>query len=87
MNLKLDGRHYWLKGLLRQAKTFTFDIDPDPILTQRYRKPGWEQDEVKVLTKNQIIDIAVEYIAELEAEVEKLQYVARIIDLAKGEPR
>ena len=85
MNLKLDGRHYYLKGLLRQAKISLFDIDPDPILTQRYRKPKWKEDEIKVLSRNQVIDVAIDYIAELEAEVEKLQYVAKIIELAKGE--
>ena len=86
MNIKSDTRHYYLKGLLRQLKVSAFDIEDDKIcncLSQRYRLPSWTQDEVKLSTQNGAIEIAIDYITELEAEVERLQYVARIIDLVK----
>lgn len=86
MDIKSDTRHYYLKGLLRQLKTSAFDIEQDKIchcFSQRYRLPGWTQDEVKLSTQNGVIEIAIDYITELEAEVEKLQYVAKIIEAAK----
>lgn len=90
MNIKSDARHYYLKGLLRQLKISAFNFDECQIvktLSHRYRLPGWDKDEEIIASRNYAIDVAIDYITELEAEVEKLQYVARIIELAKGEPR
>ena len=83
MNIKSDARHYYLKGLLRQLKTSSFDITTQQILYHKYRLPGWDKDEIKVLTRNEVIHDAISYITELETEVENLQYVARIIEAAK----
>lgn len=86
MNIKKDTRHYYLKGLLRQLEVSPFNVEADKIcncLSQKYRLPGWTQDEIKLSTQNGVIEIAIDYITELEAEVERLQYVARIIEAAK----
>lgn len=86
MDIKSDKRHYYLKGLLRQLKTSPFDIEQDKIcncFSHRYRLPGWTQDEIKLSTQNGVIDIAIDYITELEEEIKKLQYVAKIIEAAK----
>lgn len=83
MNIKSDARHYYLKGLLRQLKADPFNITTQQILYHKYRLPGWNKDEIKVLTRNEVIHDAISYIAELEAEVERLQYVARIIEAAR----
>jgi hypothetical protein len=83
MDIKTDGRHYWLKGLLRQCKASAFGRVPNDVLNHLYHMPGWEHDKIKVLTRNETIDVAIDYITELEAEVERLQYVARIIEAAK----
>ena len=86
MNIKSDKRHYYLKGLLRQLKVSAFDVEYDKIcncLSQRYRLPDWTQDEIKLATQNGVIEMAIDYITELEEEVERLQYVARIIEAVK----
>ena len=86
MDIKSDARHYYLKGLLNTLRLSAFGSKSDErdcVLYKRYRMPGCEQNEVKVLSQNEVIDVAIDYIAELEAEVEKLQYVARIIEAAK----
>ena len=86
MKIKEDKRHYYIKGLLRQFQVSPFDFNEDELVasfSQRYRLPGWKQDEVAIASKNGVIDKAIDCIAELEAEVERLQYVARIIELAK----
>ena len=86
MDIKKDTRYYYLKGLLRQLEISPFDVEKEKIcncLSQRYRLPGWTQDEIKLATQNGVIEIAIDYITELEAEIERLQYVARIIEAVK----
>lgn len=83
MDIKLDERHYYLKGLLRQLKTSPFDITTQEILYHKYRLPGCDKDEVKIMRRNEVVHAAISYITELEAEVENLQYVAKIIEAAK----
>ena len=86
MNIKQDHRHYYIKGLLRQFKASPFNLEEDRriiSLSHRYRLPGWPEDEMITAERNYVIDMAIEYITELEAEIEKLQYVARIIEMAK----
>lgn len=83
MNIKSDVRHYYLKGLLRQCKSSAFGRASNEILNTLYMLPGCDQDRLKVLTRNETIDVSIDYITELEAEVERLQYAARIIEAAK----
>ena len=86
MDIKSDERHYYLKGLLHQLKADPFHFasyQQNDLLYHNYRLPGWERNEVKVLTRNEVVDKVIDYISELEAEVKNLQYVARIIKAAK----
>ena len=84
MEIKQDPRHYYIKGLLRQCYQSRFDNDQRTYaVTQNYRMPGHNADEVAFMTEAHVMATAIDYIAELEAEVEKLQYVARIIEMAK----
>ncbi len=84
MEIKQDPRHYYLKGLLRQCYVSAFDSNQKVhTVTQKYRMPGQDSDEVAIMTQNHAAATAIDYIAELEAEVERLQYVARIIEAAK----
>ena len=85
MEIKQDPRHYYLKGLLRQCYESPFDKDYSQkihTVTKKYIMPGRDV-EVAIMTKDDVLATAIDYIAELEAEVEKLQYVARIIEAAK----
>lgn len=84
MNIKQDPRHYYLKGLLRQCYKSRFDNGQRTYaVTQNYRMPGQSADEVAHMTEAHVMATAIDYIAELEAEVERLQYVSRIIAAAK----
>lgn len=86
MNIKQDPRHYYLKGLLNQCCESPFDDDYNQkinTVTKKYRMLGRDNVDVAIMTKNEVFAEAIDYIAELEAEVEKLQYVARIIEAAK----
>lgn len=88
MDIQTDHRHYYIKGLLRQLKMSAFNMDKQQIMqcfSQRYRLPGWTQDQIQLSTQNGVIDAAIDYIDELEAEVNRLQYVARIIEVANKE--
>ena len=85
MNIKEDPRHYYLKGILSQCYESPFDKDYNEkihTVTKKYRMPGMD-DQVAIMTKDDVFAAAIDYIAELEAEVEKLQYVARIIEMVK----
>ena len=86
MKIKEDKRHYYIKGLLRQLKVSPFDFKGDELvvtLSHRYRLPYCKQDEEIIASRNGVIDKTIQYITDLEAEVERLQYVARIIEMAK----
>ena len=86
MKIKEDKRHYYIKGLLRQFYVSPFDVTRNELvfsLSYRYKLPGWKQDEEIIASRNGVIDEVIKYITDLEAEVEKLQYVARIIEMAK----
>lgn len=88
MNIKSDERHYYIKGLLRQCKLATFGNlslygEGNVFRTHKYQLPSWPVSKTKGLSHNEVIDEAIKYITDLEAEVEKLQYVARIIEAAK----
>ena len=86
MNIKQDPRHYYLKGLLHQCYESAFVDDwgtKVQTVSKKYRMPGRDNYEVAIMAKNEVFTTAIDYIAELEAEVEKLQYVARIIEMAK----
>lgn len=86
MNIKQDPRHYYLKGLLRQCYESPFDKDYNEKVHkvfQTYKIPGLNNEQVAIMDQNTVITKVIDYIAELEAEVEKLQYVARIIEMAK----
>ena len=86
MNIKQDPRHYYIKGLLSQCYESPFDDDYKQkvhTVFQKYRIPGLDNEQVAIMDKNTVIIMSIDYIADLEKEVEKLQYVARIIEMAK----
>ena len=84
MNIKEDKRHYYIKALLNGLKVSPFASDHENTLLHHIiQMPQWNKPIEILKSKNDVINTAINYIAELEAEVERLQYVARIIEIAK----
>lgn len=84
MKIEEDKRHYYIKTLLRGLKVSPFESDHEnTLLYHRIQMPQCNKPIEIVKSKNDVINTAINYIAELEAEVERLQYVARIIEAAK----
>ena len=84
MKIKEDKRHYYIKTLLNGLKVSPFQSDhQNTLLHHKIQMPQWNKPIVIAKSKNDVIDTAIDYIKDLEAEVERLQYVARIIEAAK----
>lgn len=84
MKIELDKRHYYIKGLLNKLKVSPFQSDhQNHLLYTTIQLPHSDKPWEIVKSKNEVINAAIDYIKDLEEEVERLQYVARIIDLAK----
>lgn len=49
-----------------------------------YRFDGAKQDNYRIFSHDEGIDFAIEYIRELEKKLDELQYVEKIIQLAKS---
>ena len=83
----MDARKYYLKGLLNQLKRNSNvcgnEYSPQ-LYTQNYRiTNNQEEDNVKVATKLEILNMAIDYIKELEDKIEELSYIQNIINVAK----
>jgi hypothetical protein len=84
MKIESDKRHYYIKGLLNQLKVSPFQSDhQNHLLYTTIQLPHFDRPLEIVKSKNEVINTAIDYIKDLEAEVERLQYVARIIEAAK----
>ena len=58
---------------------------PPNVYTVNYRFDNAKQDSYRMFEHNEGIDFAIEYIRELEKKIDELQYVEKIIRLAKSE--
>ena len=84
MKIKEDKRHYYIETLLNGLKVSPFKSDgQNTVLYHTIQMPKWNKPIVIAKSKNDVVDTAINYIKELEAEIERLQYVARIIEMAK----
>ena len=53
------------------------------VYTVNYRFANAKKDSYRMFGHNEGIDFAIEYIRELEKKIDELQYIERIIKLAK----
>lgn len=84
----MDARKYYLKGLLNQLKRNNSicgnEYSPQ-LYTQKYRVTNnQKEDDVKVATKLEILEMAIDYIKELEDKIEELSHIQNIINIAKS---
>ena len=75
-----DERRLYMKQLLRNYKQSIFDV---PVgFTINYTTHDCEEHR-RLISNNEGIDMAIQYIDELEHKVDELQHIERIINLAK----
>jgi hypothetical protein len=79
----MDARRLYVGQLLRNYKSA--DLFSPNHYTVNYRFTNATQDSYRMFGHNEGIDFVIEYIRELEKKVDELQYIDRIIKLAKSE--
>ena len=80
----MDARRLYVGQLLRNYKSAEL-FSPNHYYTVNYRFANATQDSYRMFEHNEGIDFVIEYIRELEKKVDELQYIDRIIKLAKSE--
>lgn len=78
----IDARRLYMKQLLRNYTRDPFEM-PMVGYTVNYRYPNDTKDCYRLISHNDGINMAIQYINELERKVDELQYIERIIDAAK----
>lgn len=79
----MDARRLYIGQLLRNYKSS--ELFSPNVYTVNYRFANAKQDSYRMFGHNEGIDFAIEYIRELEKKIDELQYVEKIIQLAKSE--
>ena len=80
----MDERRLYIKALLRNYERDTLRSPVSPHhYTVNYRFDNDKQDSYRIFEHNEGIDFVIEYIRELEKKIDELQYVEKIIKLAK----
>lgn len=79
----MDARRLYIGQLLRNYKSS--ELFSPNVYTVNYRFTNAQQDSYRRFGHNEGIDFAIEYIRELEKKIDELQYVEKIIQLAKSE--
>ena len=74
-----DERRLYMKQLLRNYKRDPFEM-PMVGYTVNYRYLNDTKDRHRLIDHNNGIDMAIQYIDELERKVDKLQYIEKIVD-------
>ena len=79
----MDARRFYIGQLLRNYKSA--ELFSPNVYTVNYRLVNAKQDSYRMFGHNEGIDFAIEYIREFEKKIDELQYVEKIIQLAKSE--
>ena len=77
-----DEKRLYMKQLLRNYKRDPFEM-PMCGYDINYRYPDDIKDRHRLISHNEGIDIAIQYIDKLERKVDELQYIESIISAAK----
>ena len=77
-----DPRSLYINQIINHYRKTIFDRPPENVLVT-YRFPGAKENSCKLFSHNEGLDVIQDYIKDLEKKVDELQYVERIIELAK----
>ena len=77
----MDARRLYIGQLLNHYRQ---PFSPNGY-TVNYRFDGAKQDSYRMFSHDEGLDCAIAYIRELEKKLDELQYVEKIIKLAKSE--
>ena len=79
----IDPRRLYINQLINHYKTSDFDEKPTCSCTVRYRFPHDTSDTIVMFAHNAGLEVIAQYIKDLENKLDELQYVERIIKIAK----
>lgn len=77
-----DTRSLYINQIINHYRKSIFD-GPYEGVTVTYRFPEAKENSYRLLSYNEGLDVVRDYIRDLEKKVNELQYVERIIKLAK----
>lgn len=79
----IDHRRLYINQLINHYKVYAFDEKTTYSCTVRYRLPNDTSDTVLMFSHNEGLEVIAQYIKDLESKLDELQYVERIVKIAK----
>ena len=79
----IDHRRLYINQLLNHYKVSAFDEKPTYSCTVKYKLPHDTSDTIVMFAHNAGLEVIAQYIKDLESKLDELQYVERIIKIAK----
>jgi hypothetical protein len=79
----IDHRQLYINQLLSHYKVSAFDEKTTYSCTVKYKLPNNDSDIVLMFSHNAGLEVIAQYIKDLESKLDELQYVERIIKIAK----
>lgn len=77
-----DARSLYINQIINHYRKSIFDEPCENVLVT-YRFQGAKENSYRIFSHNEGLDVIQNYIKDLEKKVDELQYVERIIELAK----
>lgn len=79
----IDERALYINQILNHYRKSAFDDNDNTSYTVTYRYPNSSFGGGRILYHNEGLDIVQNYIKDLEKKIDELQYIERIIKIAK----
>ena len=77
-----DVRSLYINQIINHYRKSLLD-GPSESVTVRYRFQGAKENSYRMFSHNEGLDVIRDYIKDLERKVDELQYIERIIQVAK----
>lgn len=77
-----DARSLYINQIINHYRTSIFD-EPCESVTVTYRFQGAKENSYRIFSHNEGLDVVQDYIKGLEKKVDELQYVEKIIQIAR----
>ena len=79
----IDHRRLYINQLINHYKASAFDEKTTYSCTVKYRLPNSDSDIIFSFAHNAGLEVIAQYIKDLENKLDELQYVEKIINIAK----
>lgn len=77
-----DARSLYINQIINHYRKSIFD-EPCESVTVTYRFQGAKENSYRIFSHNEGLDVIQNYIKDLEKKVDELQYVEKIIQIAR----